>query len=66
MKLKCVDHNRRVIVLDNAKVLHRDNGSECNTERVVIGLFDHTPESVASGFTDDECHRDESHCGFHM
>lgn len=37
MKLKCADHNRRVMVLDNAKTLHRSDGSECKTEFTKIG-----------------------------
>jgi hypothetical protein len=53
MKLKCETHNRRVMVLDNAKVLHRNDGSECKTERVAIGLADYTPELVLKGFADD-------------
>lgn len=46
MKLKCVDHNRRVMVLDNAKTLHRSDGSECDTSHVTIGGHEITPMDV--------------------
>ena len=36
MKLKCTDHNRRVMVLED-KVIHRYNGSACDSKIVTIG-----------------------------
>lgn len=37
MKLKCKEHSRRVMVLKSGKVIHRNNGTGCNTDLVEIG-----------------------------
>lgn len=36
-KLKCVKDNRRVMVLDTGTVLHRSDGTHCETDKVKIG-----------------------------
>lgn len=38
MKLKCQDHERRVVVLESGTVVHRNgDGSRCNTFALTIG-----------------------------
>lgn len=37
MKLKCIDHDKRVMVIGD-KSIHRNDGSKCSGE-VVIGNF---------------------------
>jgi hypothetical protein len=92
MKLKCDEHNRRVMVLNNAKTLHRNDGSECKSQHVSMGgamflpsaitRWVHKQEPIESDWDRHvrnmterfekginltrDCHRDESHCGYHM
>lgn len=38
MKLKCQDHERRVVVLESGTVVHRNgDGSKCNSFAISIG-----------------------------
>ena len=38
MKLKCVEHNRRVHALDRAVTVHREDGSRCGLD-VATGVY---------------------------
>lgn len=37
MKLKCEAHDKRAMVLDSGKTIHRQDGSKCNGTMVRIG-----------------------------
>lgn len=40
MKLKCVDHNQRVVVLQNNTTVHRNNsGDVCNSFQIYLGAW---------------------------
>lgn len=47
MKLKCFDHNKRVMVLDSGKTLHRQDGLECRSKHIFIGSEVLDPEWFA-------------------
>ncbi len=45
MKLKCEIHGRRVHVMESTKVIHRNDGTECNSD-VVMGDRFYTPQEM--------------------
>ena len=45
MKLKCEAHGRRVHVMENETVIHRNDGTHCNSD-VVMGDRFYTPQEV--------------------
>lgn len=49
MKLKCVKHAKRVVVIgvyDKATTIHRDTGTKCDSEVLTIGGRNLTPRDV--------------------
>ncbi len=44
--LTCTDHKRRVMVLDTTQVLHRSDGSTCDSDMLTINKKLHTPTDV--------------------
>lgn len=45
MKLKCKTHDRRVMVLESETVIHRNDGTKCESD-VVMGDRFYTPREV--------------------
>jgi hypothetical protein len=39
MKLKCVEHNKRVMVIQPQEAIHRSDGSKCNS---MVGIGNYT------------------------